>query len=197
MVGDLKKAEEWQKLKEGRLTTQLNAKATLCARMKNGKVLHDIPRVLERFGERIKREQFFDDPTEFFLDLSQLVPALTTLGFEVSEKQAARMLEELKTATSRTKLPGKLDSDGFRAVVETMRNEMLLPPSDEVKNNLVTIMQDSRNPFLRLLSAAEKNYLIEGKDKSGHNVCICKTFSKGTVLVRQNDEGDSMFLIIE
>lgn len=76
-------------------------------------------------------------------------------------------------------------------------------PTDEVINHtqcsaeLLLIMFRSTNAFIQMLSNDEKKMLINGCDSEGVPFCKFASLRTGDVIVRQGDEGNSMFIIVE
>jgi cytochrome c556 len=76
-------------------------------------------------------------------------------------------------------------------------------PTEEVVNHahfaaeLLLIMFRSTNTFIQMLSNDEKKMLINGCDAQGVPFCKFASLQIGDVIVRQGDEGNSMFMIVE
>ncbi len=202
VVGDREKAEQWVKIRSGEASTHVNERARRKARLQNGKVLNDLPVVFERFSEECPswpRTSAVQEgsPAPRAMDAARVVEALSELGLELSPKMAGRLRDELRRAPACHEHPDKLDFARFERVFHACRREMLVAPTTELKQSLLRIMQDSSNPFLQLLSPAEQMFLLDGRDANGVNTCICRSYPHGAVLVRQDDVGDSMFLVID
>eukprot|EP00292_Cryptomonas_paramecium_P011065 CAMPEP_0113671854 /NCGR_PEP_ID=MMETSP0038_2-20120614/5930_1 /TAXON_ID=2898 /ORGANISM="Cryptomonas paramecium" /LENGTH=325 /DNA_ID=CAMNT_0000588041 /DNA_START=297 /DNA_END=1272 /DNA_ORIENTATION=+ /assembly_acc=CAM_ASM_000170 len=188
------KAEDWIKLRAGEIQLHVNAKATRNARLKNGKVMHDVPTVFSRLGRRLHPEYEDEEVPIIVLDVDKVLPALQELGLELNPRASSRLLAELDRLVGSD---GHIGFDRFKTIVESCRQEMLLPPSEDMKQALRKVVWESRNPFLSLLTDDERKFLVEGRDAAGLNVCMCRTYPKDAVLVRQGESGDSMFLVLE
>ena len=70
-------------------------------------------------------------------------------------------------------------------------------PSEQIKGKLLLIMSRSKNPFIQMLSIEEQRMLIDGRGADGSPNCRFKTFEDGSVIVRQGDEGHSMFIVVD
>lgn len=76
-------------------------------------------------------------------------------------------------------------------------------PTEEVVNHahyaaeLLLIMFRSTNAFIQMLSNDEKKMLINGCDAQGVPFCKFASLQREDVIVRQGDEGNSMFMIVE
>eukprot|EP00292_Cryptomonas_paramecium_P007556 CAMPEP_0113687018 /NCGR_PEP_ID=MMETSP0038_2-20120614/15659_1 /TAXON_ID=2898 /ORGANISM="Cryptomonas paramecium" /LENGTH=533 /DNA_ID=CAMNT_0000607499 /DNA_START=105 /DNA_END=1703 /DNA_ORIENTATION=- /assembly_acc=CAM_ASM_000170 len=205
-VGDAVKAVEWLRFRTGDIRPQINIAARRRARLQNGKVHKDVPLVFSKYSEECTAwpnlpvaSDLEPEPGPYkrVMDVTNLVEALADLGLDLSPKVTKRLLEEVRKNPPNPDVPGKIDLRRFAFIFRSCVEEFMVSPSAEMKQSLMNIMQGSKNPFLSLLSPAEQMYLIEGQDSDGRYVCTCKMYSKDTVLVRQGDEGDSMFVIIE
>ena len=202
LVSDREKAEHWIRTKLGEVDTHVNEKARRKARLQNGKVLHDLPRIFDAHSEDCPSwprcpEDDPAAPPPRAMRVSKVAAALAELGLELPPRLAGRLLEELRGAPQCEDLPEWLERGRFEQVFHSCRRELLVSPSAAMKQSLLRIMQTSENPFLRLLSPAEHMFLIDGRDAAGNNACVCRSYPRGTALVRQGDPGDSMFLILD
>jgi hypothetical protein len=203
LVSDWEKAEQWMKLRDGDAVVAMNLRARRLARLRNGKVLQDVPRVFERHSEELHWTQPGEDgelPVEQsarYMDASRVIVALAELGLELMPELKGRLLEDLERRPLVPDMPGKLALGHFRAVFESCREEMTVSPSAELRNSLLRIMRESRNPFLGLLSPAEQAFLVDGRNELGHLVCTCRSHSQDAVLVRQDEPGDSLFVVLD
>ena len=199
--GEKERAEQWVRTRAGEIGIHVNERAKRKARLQNGKVLHDLPIVFERFSEECpcwpRPAGSEDEAIPRVMDVADVVEALSHLGLELSPKLAGRLRDELRSSPACLELPSKLDCRRFELVFHSCRREMLVAPSAELRQSLLRIMRESSNPFLQLLSPAERTLLLDGRDAAGVNACICRTYARGAVLVRQDDPGDSMFIVID
>ena len=175
-VTDLQKAEEWALRRKGPAETHVNAAVRRCARLRNGKVLQDIPAVFESYSEQPPSHEAAGKPPARVMSAEDVVPALAALGLDLPDRLAAQLLDELARDPPCRDRPGKLELAHLRAVFEACRREMLVPPSAEMRALLLRTMRGSGNPFLSLLAPAELAHLVEGRDAAGRNVCICRRY---------------------
>eukprot|EP00960_Hanusia_phi_P074165 768173-Hanusia_phi.AAC.1 len=187
------KHKTWEEARQGKLALTINHKQHKTSRLRNGKVFQDLPGVFKKYA--IHRNEW--KTAHGVMRIQDVTSALQDLGLNPPDWHAARMLEDLQKTPQRSDCPGFLDLDGFEIIFKSTYDELITSPSDEMMEKLMEIMNRSNNPFLQLLSKEEKENLVEGKDADGRNVCVCRKYLKGTVIVNQGDEGHSMFIIIE
>ena len=212
IISDLEKAENWLRARKDDVGAQVNEKARRKARLSNGKVLNDLPRIFAAHSEACPlwprrpppsseggADADIDDEDSVprVMHLSHVVPALAELGLELPPRLAERLVAELRSQPQCAETPDRLDRTRFAAVFHSCRRELLVSPTAAMRQALLRTMQTSGNPFLRLLSPAEHMLLIDGRDASGVNTCVCREYPRDAVLVRQGDAGDSMFLVLD
>ena len=85
----------------------------------------------------------------------------------------------------------------FEHIFKTVFDNHTSEPSEQIKGKLLLIMSRSKNPFIQMLSIEEQRMLIDGRGADGSPNCWFKTFEDGSVIVRQGDEGHSMFIVVD